>query len=281
MVLKQELMELSWDELRDNEDRIKRLINSMLDEIGSVDPRLRDHLIYSSFAKLILNDYLNHSLMAHILEVCLDPFHLFYKLGETDTDSVFTRSFSALVIALLLEKDRHDQFLKKESVSKSIDASLYYLLHEKDLRGNVKEKGWAHSIAHGADLLSEAIKHPHFPMYNGTKCLEVVRCCLFKESTDCLPYVDDEGERLVYPIVSLMEKGIQEDELVDWVTKIEGDLTELKEKETNSLHYFRVRTNVTNFLRGLYFRLSFKQQSEGLVLHIFNLLKKIHEQIYP
>lgn len=110
MVLKQELKELNWDEFKVNEDGKKRLIDAMLAEIGSVDPELRDHLIYSSFAKLILNDYLNQSLMAHILDVCLDPFHLFYKLGETDTDSVFTRSFSALVIALLLEKDQHDQF---------------------------------------------------------------------------------------------------------------------------------------------------------------------------
>jgi hypothetical protein len=185
------------------------------------------------------------------------------------------------VLALILEKDRNGQFLKKDSVIRSIDASLHYLFDEKDLRGYVKDKGWAHSIAHGADLLSEAIKHPYFSMDNATRCLEVIMCCLFKVSPEGFPYVDDEGERLIYPILSLMEKGIQEDELVDWVTKVEGDLRELKANETNSLHYFRVRTNVTNFLRGLYFRLSFKQRSERLVLHIYTLLKKIHEQIYP
>jgi hypothetical protein len=271
---------LNWDEFKYKEDEASRLIDSMLIEIGSVDPELRDQLIYSSFARLILRDHLNHSQMAHILEVCLDPVHLFYKLGETETDSVFTRSFSVLVIALILEKDRQTPFLKKGSVIQAIDASLHYLLYEEDLRGYVKDKGWAHSIAHGADLLAEAIKHPYFPMENATKCLEVIKCCLFKESTEGIPYVDDEGERLVFPIMALIEKGIQEDQMGDWITKIESDLTKLKAKETNRLHYYRVRTNSINLLRGLYFRLSYKKQGEPLAQTIFTLLKKIHEHIY-
>ncbi|MDD5369725.1 MAG: hypothetical protein PHQ40_11605 [Anaerolineaceae bacterium] len=64
----------------------------MLDQIGSPDSELRDDLIYSSSATWILRLHLfNGDQLRQLLSIALDDQHLFYAIGETNTDSVFTR----------------------------------------------------------------------------------------------------------------------------------------------------------------------------------------------
>jgi hypothetical protein len=251
-----------------------------LNNIGSADPELRDKLIYTTFVKLIMEDCLSTTQMEHIIEVCLDPYHLFLNIGEKDTDSVFTRSFSVLVIALIIEKDRQSPFLKRDILTQAFDASIEYLNLEEDIRGFVKGKGWGHSMAHGADLLAEVIKHPSFSTHQFYKCLETIKGCLFKDSSDGSPYMDDEGERLIFPIEAMLERGLEENRLISWASELYIDLTKIQSEEGFSLNYFRKRTNIISFLRGLYFRLMYKNQSEKLCRDIFNLLEQAHYQIY-
>lgn len=162
--LKSELIDLtSYTEQQIREKDLDTLIKKMMYHIGSPDPELRDTLIYSTFGKLIQEDYLNHQQMKYIIETCLNEQHLFLNIGVTNKDSVFTRSFSALTIALILAKDRENHFLSKDIVISAIESSINYLVREEDIRGYIEIKGWAHSIAHGADLLAAAIKHPLFP----------------------------------------------------------------------------------------------------------------------
>lgn len=281
MSLKTELKELNFDNpsrLQNND--FDSLIENLLNNIGSTDPELRDKLIYTTFVKLIMDNYLSTTQMEHIIEVCLEPSHLFFNLGEKDTDSVFTRSFSVLVLALIIEKDRQSPFLKRDILTQAFDASIEYLNLEEDIRGFVKGKGWAHSMAHGADLLAEVIKHPSFSTHQFYKCLETIKGCLFKDSSDGSPYMDDEGERLIFPIEAMLERGLEEDRLISWASELYIDLTKIQSEEGFSLNYFRKRTNIISFLRGLYFRLMYKNQSEKLCQNIFNLIEQAHYQIY-
>jgi hypothetical protein len=281
MSLKTELKELNFDNpsrLQNND--FDSLIENLLNNIGSTDPELRDKLIYTTFVKLIMDNYLSTTQMEHIIEVCLEPSHLFFNLGEKDTDSVFTRSFSVLVLALIIEKDRQSPFLKRDILTQAFDASIEYLNLEEDIRGFVKGKGWAHSMAHGADLLAEVIKHPSFSTDQFYKCLETIKGCLFKDSSDGSPYMDDEGERLIFPIEAMLERGLEEDRLISWASELYIDLTKIQSEEGFSLNYFRKRTNIISFLRGLYFRLMYKNQSEKLCQNIFNLIEQAHYQIY-
>ena len=101
---------------------LDRLTERMLKEIGSTDPELRDDLIYRTFVRLIHGSYLTPKKMTYITEICLE--NLFLSIGERDSDSVFTRSFSALVIALILEKDREQSFLDHELAVRAIESSI-------------------------------------------------------------------------------------------------------------------------------------------------------------
>ena len=88
-------------------DDLNELIPAMLYHIGSTDSILRDKLIYSSFAKWIIRDNaLSHDQLRSILTVILDENHLLLGVGEKDTDTVFTRSFSVLLLPLLLISNR-------------------------------------------------------------------------------------------------------------------------------------------------------------------------------
>jgi hypothetical protein len=254
------------------------LIDKMLDNIGTVDPELRDTLIFSSFGKLISEDYLTLIQMEYILEVCLSQ--LFLDIGAKENDSVFTRSFSALVIGLILKKDRQNRFLSEDIIIQAIEGTIRYLKLERDIRGYVKEKGWARSIAHGADLLTEAIRHPYFKLELSFECLEVIKICLFKESTSEVPFVDDEEERLIFAVEALMEKGSTESDIETWILTISDKLRVLLDEEGYSTNFFWKRTNIINFLRGLYFRLLFKNNWFNLRKKIEIILEQLHDELY-
>ncbi|MBM7661809.1 hypothetical protein JOC85_002616 [Bacillus mesophilus] len=201
-------------------------------------------------------------------------------IGQKENDSVFTRSFSALVIVLVLKKDRQKRFLSDEMLKQAIEDSIKYLKLEEDIRGYVVEKGWAHSIAHGADLLKEAISHPNFNIKLSSKCLETIKLCLFKDSSKELPFVDEEEERLIFAVEALQEKGVSDSEMENWILKISDELNELLEKEGYSLNFFWKKTNVINFLRGFYFRLLYRNNCLKLRDSIAYILEQWHKQMY-
>lgn len=277
MTLKSELQELT-NNTGLEQIELNDLIEKMLYNIGSIDSELRDTLIFNTFCTLIEEDYLNKHQMEHIIEVCLD--NLFLGIDKIESDLVFTRSFSSLTIGLLLQKDREQSFLKEEVVLNIINKSTEYLNLEKDIRGYVETKGWAHSIAHGADLLVEAIKHPLFNINLSSEYLETIKECLFKNSTTKTPFVDGEEERLVFVLEALIEKGLTTNEMNKWVSEITDTLTNLKNEEGYSLNYFWKRSNVINFLREVYFQQLYKNTHLTLRSKITDSLEQLHNQMY-
>lgn len=275
MKLKSELTNLETTIQQGNVDA---LIESMLDQIGSIDSELRDTLIYNSFGKLILQDYLTVKQMEHITETCLR--NLFQDIGEKESDSVFTRSFSTLIIVLILKKDKEKRFLSEDILRRIFLESIRYLQIEADIRGFVEGKGWAHSIAHGADLLTEAISHLKYNINQSFECLETIKLCLFKDSTTELPFVDEEEERLIFAVESLYEQGVTESELQSWLINISSELNNLLENEGYSLNFFRKKSNVINFLRGYYFRLKFNNNCLELQRKIVDILEEWHKKMY-
>lgn len=94
----------------------KEVRQEMLTQIGNPDGFLRDELIYRSFGKMIVSNQLNPEEFQSLLEVVLQEDYLFYGIGESGTDSVFTRSFSALVIAAVIEYDIEKQIVNPDLV---------------------------------------------------------------------------------------------------------------------------------------------------------------------
>lgn len=275
LLLKTELIDLDFKQPEKIKSKdLNQLIEQMVNHIGSTDPELRDKLIYTSFYYLIKRDYLNEQQMTFLIETCLDENHLFLSIGSQDDDTVFTRAFSSLVVALILGKDRENPFLSTELTIRAIKSSMIYLQKETDTRGYVEGKGWAHSIAHGADLLDEAIKHPLFGMGIVNDCLDTISSCLFKEAV----YTDGEDERLIYAIEALLEKGMDERVLEKWIISLSDYLSETRNPSGFSLSSFRKKTNLSNFLKTLYFRLMFKNAGVSTRKTIVEILETLHQK---
>ncbi len=252
------------------------LIENMLHHIGCTDPFLRDELIYTTFGKLVMMDLLNEEQLTHLLNVCLDQKHLFFQMGERGTDSVFTRSFSVLVVALVVEKDRSSRFLKKEQMEAATEGSIRYLQDERDTRGFIPSKGWAHSMAHGADALTEVIRHPLFNTEKTEECLDAIQECLFKEAM----YVDDEDERLLFAIEALLEKGMKEERLSKWLKSLSDNLESHFEVERYSVEFFHKKGNVLSFLKSCYFRLLIRDTCSDARCMIEDVVEKWTRKIY-
>jgi hypothetical protein len=128
--------------------------------LASPDPTLRDDLAYT-----ILDVWTRHGQLTGPQLLTLLPQlqqNLTSGIGESGTDSVFKRSFSALTLASFAERDLDQPFLSPAQYRALLVATLAYLHDERDTRGFDPAKGWIHSTAHTADLLAALARNPLF-----------------------------------------------------------------------------------------------------------------------
>ncbi|WP_107923129.1 DUF2785 domain-containing protein [Lysinibacillus parviboronicapiens] len=247
MLLKKELMNIKDSEYKIVDDSVLRnYIEAMLDNIGSTDSELRDDLIYSTFSHWILKDFVSPNLLKIILETILDK-HLFYNIGESNSDSVFTRSFSMLLIPLILMADQKNKFLNSEDILIIKKRIICYIHSEKDLRGYVDEKGWAHALAHAADALNELAKY-NLPMEDQLELLNVIKKAICTKETI---YTNLEDERLITAVMTILKNNtFTSDVFKQWICSfILWEKTEVWHEE------YIIISNVRNFLGRLYFQL--------------------------
>ncbi|HEX6495664.1 MAG TPA: DUF2785 domain-containing protein [Acidobacteriaceae bacterium] len=127
--------------------------------LASPDPELRDTLAYT-----ILDVWIRHGQLTDQQLLTMLPAlqqNLTNGIGESGTDSVFKRSFSALTLASLAERDLQQPFLSPVQYRDLLSGALAYLRDERDTRGFEPTKGWIHSTAHTADLLAALARNPH------------------------------------------------------------------------------------------------------------------------
>ncbi|WP_274310137.1 DUF2785 domain-containing protein [Solibacillus daqui] len=241
-------------------EQLDALLVFMLEHIGHTDSYIRDTLIYSGFCELILNNHLTDSQLILIAKTCSDDERLYFNINELQSDAVLTRSFSALAIQLVLYKDQNERFLTEQLAAHIITKSIDYLKFEHDYRGYIDNKGWAHSVAHGSDLLARAVSHPLFSNVATTaEVLTIVEKCLCTDYA----YIDEEDERMMPVIDALLEKGLSEADLHTWLEK----LSQFQHDEY--LKHYRVHWNIKKFMLSLYVHFIRKQQYIGITNWIF------------
>lgn len=128
--------------------------------LASPDPELRDTLAYT-----ILDIWIRHGQLTDAQVLTLLPplqQNLTSGIGEAGTDSVFKRSFSALTLASLAERDLQQNFLSSNQYRDLLASALAYLRDERDTRGFDPVQGWMHSTAHTADLLAALARNSRF-----------------------------------------------------------------------------------------------------------------------
>ncbi|KAA8785408.1 DUF2785 domain-containing protein [Paenibacillus amylolyticus] len=226
------------------------LIQEMLHNIGTVDAQLRDELIYTTLSHWIPSLPLTTYELEHILTTVLDHNHLLYQLGEAHTDSVFTRSFSMLVIPLLFTRHAASPFLSSERIHQIKDMVFHNVREEKDYRGYDETKGWAHAVAHAADVLEDLAQYNELDEADLSTMLDLV---YEKMTISERVYSDGEDERMVKPVMCILDRNLLTQTYIQqWIQRF-GTV----ENESEFLPAFRQKNNIKNFLKSLYFRIKF------------------------
>lgn len=272
-VLKQKLKKVVENEYKitDNID-YEYLTNKMLDNIGALDPELRDDLIYMILANWIMDDVYDNQELKQILNICIDDKHLYYKIGKSNDDSVFTRTFSALVLAVLFHKDNEKDYLEKLEFQTTASEVFKYFREEKDLRGYVKEKGWAHAAAHGADILAEIANSKKA---NKNLLQKLLKAVISKIHIKNYIYFNGEDERIASAVKNAIKNPDLDNESIN---KWFRELTNF-EKIQDRNKYDTLIFNIKNILKSLYFEIMFDQDlNDRYLLLITDSLKDLDQK---
>lgn len=235
-------------ELRSGE-QLRNYVKLMLEYIGDPQPKLRDDLIYSTFYKWINEkQWFSDAELRELLWILLDEQHLFYHIGSKDDQAVFTRTFSVLVVALILQRHRERALIDNAEFTNVKEALIRYYEEEQDLRGFMPEEGWAHAAAHGADALDELVLCSESDAAIREEVLAVIQRMLYNEQ---YIFSDEEDERIATIVATIVDHHLlPQQSIVDWI----GSLEQCGGWPRSRGQYV-ARANTKNFVRSLYFRL--------------------------
>lgn len=131
-------------------------LDYLLENLASTDLKVRDKGIYFLFNDLLHVEALTDTQMRRVKDQLLAEDFLFYHILEPQNDGVFKRSFSVLILSALLYADRtiYHIFTTDELIDLE-DRLTAYIILERDGRGYVDQKGWAHVYTHVANAFDE------------------------------------------------------------------------------------------------------------------------------
>lgn len=238
------------------------LMPELLAGLGSPDPVLRDELTYTILAIWIERGvYAPAELRAIAHETAAN---LSAGLGERETDSVFLRSFSALILGEVVDADSANPFLDAGEVQAWLERAVAYAGAERDLRGYVAGKGWAHAAAHMADLLMAFARSPHGAADDLERIVEAIGARANAPSAYAFRHMEDE--RLASAALAAIERDLLAPPFLDaWLDGVAAmwsgqtwPTASKVEEQTNAYH------NTRQFLRSLYFQLTLAARAPGL-----------------
>lgn len=234
-------------------------LKALLPNLGSTDEELRDILNYPIMAHFILDEQDRYQLtgaqLEELLLLSIDKDHLFYGIGEAGTDSVFMRSFSSLMIPLLFIADARRPCISEKVARRVLQAVLTYARRERDWRGYVKGKGWAHSVAHLSDALDDCSKNRYM---TATDCEAILETLTYLAQLP-EPLCYEEDDRLAFTAYGIITRQAVDLAYVKkWIASLVIARAENPLVEQGVLAWNRA-ANAKNFLRGLYFMFSWSK----------------------
>jgi Protein of unknown function (DUF2785) len=178
------------------------LAPELIANLGSPDPELRDELSLSILTAWI---YQNKLLGPEDLRPIVETLraNLRNGIGESGTDTVLRRSFSALTLSIVAARDNETPFLSPAEFRELLDAALAYFHDERDLRGFDAQKGWMHSAAHTADLLKFLARNRNLAQGDQGRILAALTA---KNRDAAAPFAQGEDERMARVAISIARR---------------------------------------------------------------------------
>ena len=219
--------------------------------LGSTDPLLRDGTAYPA-----LGTWIDRGVYDDLLSGLGDGMAagLGVGLGEQGTDSVFRRTFSVLVLATVVERDTARDLVPAEKVLRWGDQVVSWYLRERDLRGYVAGKGWAHAVAHGADAIASLAHSRHFGVHELTVLLDVIADRLLLDDT---PLLCGEHDRMAGAVLAVLRRNLVPISVVEpWVSRIAARANPFGGDAGADRDPYATTNNAQQLLRSLYLQLA-------------------------
>lgn len=224
-------------------------LEEMIAYIGDENGEVRDDLNYRLLIDLLQYKVLTVEQQQFILQAILEKNLLHFKLGESNTPSVFTRALSAEWIRLLLT----DEQMKGEMGETVLHNALLLLDREMDLRAYTPS-GFAYSVGNSALLVNIILREREDILRYAPSALTAIQSNFWKEHV----FSDDEEERFISIVELLLAKDLDEAILIEWIEQIFDRLENISQIEGYSPKFLKARTEILNLMKSLYFVLKFK-----------------------
>ncbi|MDA8344225.1 MAG: DUF2785 domain-containing protein [Thermaerobacter sp.] len=228
------------------------LTEELLGWLGSPDPALRDEIAYFTLAHWFSQDLYSSKALHEIGQRMVQ--NLERGLGEVGTDSVFLRTFSILVLGEVVAVDAKHPALPEPLLRAWREAAENYLQAERDARGFVPGRGWAHAPAHTADCLAAFATHPRTDADGLRAILHAVadRVLLYASSV----FLFDEDQRLANTCLRALQRTeLTDGEIGKWCERFGRPReTETWRAASGREEGARTYLNVKSFLRSVYFQ---------------------------
>ena len=221
--------------------------------LGSNDPVVRDRTAYPALAT-----WTSRGVYDDLLSGLGDGMAagLTVGLGERESDTVFRRSFSVLVLGECVARDNTASLVPPGKVMEWGDRVSTWYLRERDLRGYVPGKGWAHAIAHGADAIGTLAESPQLGQNELTVLLDVLADRLTMPAET--QFVHGEPDRMAAATMNVLRRNVVPLSVLEpWVARIAAAATSRAPRGTDP---FLRRGNSESFLRALYLQLALAPQ---------------------
>ncbi|MFC2081873.1 DUF2785 domain-containing protein [Candidatus Bipolaricaulota bacterium] len=238
------------------------LLPGLLELLGSTDAYLRENSLEILWSWGHAGTFTDEQLI-QIGEQTAS--NLAVGLGESGTDSVFLRAFSALILGMVLRLDQlcemklmegRAAFLDAPHVRRWFDRALQSLEGENDLRGYTQACGWAHAVAHMGDALFYFSRSRHLAAPELQRMLDTIADRMIRPTDSIFAF--DEDNRLMRSVyLALLRDEVSVEALSAWIERLahtpEGEkwgsvfgLEHCDHRATNA------RMNARSFLRSLY-----------------------------
>jgi hypothetical protein len=268
-----------WKSIQSNDFAIPleytaaQLTPELLCYLGSPDPELRDDFTLPILAYWM---YRGQYSLAELRKMIADlGANLTTGIGEQGTDSVFLRSFSALLLAEMVNLDNKHPYLEEAEIHLLLLQSLAYLSAEQDGRGYIPGKGWAHACAHTADWLMVLARNRHAGRADLERILNGISAKI--KSIANPAYIHDEDERLVNVVGEIFTRNILPVEfLFAWLDNLAHPTSFSWEEAFLTDGGGHAYHNTKCFVRSLYLRLL---KADPQPPHTADLLPKIKDTL--
>jgi hypothetical protein len=235
-----------------------QLAPELVANLGSPDPELRDDLSVAILTSWI---YRKKLLTPDDLRPLVTTLvgNLRTGIGETGTDGVLRRSFSALALSIVAARDNEAPAMTPAEYGGLLDAALEYFRDEQDLRGYDAGKGWMHSAAHTADLLKFLARSARLTASGQARLLDALAV---KQRDAGAPFSQGEDERMARIVISIARRtDFDRAAFRAWLDRMQAAA---KFPEPATVAALRAQQNVRHLLTALWTELSVDERpSEG------------------